>query len=45
MDALEEAGIVGPVRGRAPREVLAKDLDELKSIISSISGKQSEEWE
>ncbi|MGM9770859.1 MAG: FtsK/SpoIIIE domain-containing protein [Candidatus Cryptobacteroides sp.] len=40
MDALEEAGIVGPVRGRAPREVLAKDLDELKSIISSISGKQ-----
>lgn len=45
MDALEEAGIVGPVRGRAPREVLAKDLDELKSIISSISGKQSEERE
>ena len=34
LDQLEEAGIVGPMDGSLPREVLVKDINELEQILS-----------
>lgn len=34
LDQLEEAGIVGPMNGTQPREVLVKDSDELEQVLS-----------
>lgn len=36
MDQLERAGIVGPVRGSKPREVLVQDVVELDSILETL---------
>ena len=36
MDQLERAGIVGPVRGSKPREVLVNDELELETILASL---------
>ena len=36
MDQLEKTGIVGPVRGSKPREVLVNDEVELDTILASI---------
>ena len=38
MDQLERAGIVGPIRGSKPREVLIADEIELDSKIASLKG-------
>lgn len=38
MDQLERAGIVGPVRGSKPREVLVADEIELDSRIQQLRG-------
>lgn len=38
MDQLERAGIVGPVRGSKPREVLCQDEVELDTKIAAIHG-------
>ena len=37
MDQLEAAGIVGPMDGAKPREVLVKDLSELEEILARFS--------
>ena len=34
LDQLEQAGIVGPMNGSLPREILVKDLDQLEQILS-----------
>ena len=36
MDQLEAAGIVGPVRGSKPREVIIKDEFELDKLLTSL---------
>ena len=33
LDQLEEAGIVGPMNGKLPREILVKDINKLESIL------------
>jgi S-DNA-T family DNA segregation ATPase FtsK/SpoIIIE len=33
MDQLEAAGVVGPVRGSKPREVLIKDIIHLEQFL------------
>lgn len=38
MDQLERAGVVGPVRGSKPREVLIQDEIELESKIAALHG-------
>lgn len=38
MDQLERAGIVGPVRGSKPREVLITDEIELDGKLASLKG-------
>ena len=38
MDQLERAGIVGPIRGSKPREVLIADEIELDSKIAALKG-------
>ena len=38
MDQLERAGVVGPVRGSKPREVLVNDEVELDNLIQALRG-------
>ena len=36
MDQLEAAGIVGPQEGPKPRQVLVRDLEELRGILDAF---------